>query len=122
VAQLDQKLLDRDTAQISGGERQRVALARALMLAPRALLLDEPTAALDRATARALLGGLDALRRTQQLTLVAVTHRIEELSDMAAACVVLAAGRVVEQGVARELMQNPNSEVARSLHGTGSPS
>jgi ABC-type methionine transport system ATPase subunit len=122
VAQLDQKLLDRDTAQISGGERQRVALARALMLAPRALLLDEPTAALDRTTARALIAGLEALRRSQQLTLVAVTHRIEELAEIATTCAVLAAGRVVERGVPRELMQKPDSEVARALHGAGSPS
>jgi ABC-type methionine transport system ATPase subunit len=122
VAQLDQKLLERDVAQISGGERQRVALARALMLAPRALLLDEPTAALDRNTARALIGALDALRRTQSLTLIAVTHRIEELAELAASCVVLAAGTVVEQGAPAELMRRPESEVARALHGSGSPS
>jgi putative ABC transport system ATP-binding protein len=122
VAQLDQKLLDRDSAQISGGERQRVALARALMLAPRALLLDEPTAALDRTTARALIAALDALRRAQSLTLVAITHRIEELAELAACCVVLAAGRVVERGAPLELMQHPDSEIARALHGAGSPS
>jgi ABC-type methionine transport system ATPase subunit len=94
VAQLDARLLDRDVSSLSGGERQRVALARTLMLAPRALLLDEPTAALDRNTARALLSALDHLRTEQGVTLIAATHRDEELSTFAAARVVLAAGAV----------------------------
>ena len=94
VAQLDTRLLDRDLASLSGGERQRVALARTLMLAPRALLLDEPTAALDRGTARALLDALESLRVEQGMTLVAATHRDEELSQFAATRVTLVAGSV----------------------------
>jgi ABC-type methionine transport system ATPase subunit len=121
LAQLDQKLLERDAASISGGERQRVALARALMLAPRALLLDEPTAALDRHTARALISALERLRREQGVTVVAVTHRVEELAEIAARCVVLVSGRVCEQGTPAELIARPDSELARALHGSGSP-
>jgi ABC-type methionine transport system ATPase subunit len=94
VAQLDARLLDRELSALSGGERQRVALARALMLAPRALLLDEPTAALDRGTAQALLRALDALRAEQGMTLVAATHRLEELTPFGAAHVALAHGAV----------------------------
>jgi ABC-type methionine transport system ATPase subunit len=96
IAQLDTRLLERDLGSLSGGERQRVALARTLMLAPRALLLDEPTAALDRDTARDLLAALDRLRSERGLTLVAVTHRVEELSAFGASQVVLCEGRVVE--------------------------
>ncbi len=117
TAQLPQALLERAVTALSGGERQRVALARALILAPRALLLDEPTAALDRDTARRLIAALDTLRRTQGLTLVAVTHRVEELAELAGLCVVLEAGAVAEQGPPQQVLQRPQSAAARSLLG-----
>ena len=117
IARLDQKLLDREVVSLSGGERQRVALARALMLEPRALLLDEPTAALDRQTAREVIAALDALRREQGVTLIAVTHRTEELSDLAALCVVLSSGRVVDQGTPQQVGSRLLEESTRSPRG-----
>jgi zinc transport system ATP-binding protein len=61
-------------AQLSGGQRQRVLLARALALAPTCLLLDEPTAGLDRATQNALADLLAQLNRERGLTILLVTH------------------------------------------------
>ncbi|MFI5308843.1 MAG: ATP-binding cassette domain-containing protein [Polyangiales bacterium] len=115
IAQLPQSLLDRDLGALSGGERQRLALARALLLSPRALLLDEPTAALDRDTARRLIAALETLRQRTALTLVAVTHRIDELSELAKLCVVLTAGTVAEQGPPEQVLRAPRSEAARTL-------
>lgn len=106
IAQLPDSLLERELSEISGGERQRVALARTLMLQPRALLLDEPTAALDRDTARKLIAALERLRRETDLTLVAVTHRTEELAELAELCVVLAAGTIAEQGPPRQVLRH----------------
>lgn len=60
--------------QLSGGERQRVALARALVLSPSLLLADEPTGALDQASARALVDLLLELNREERATLIVVTH------------------------------------------------
>jgi lipoprotein-releasing system ATP-binding protein len=79
---------------LSGGEQQRVAVARALAGSPLALLADEPTGDLDRATGRKLHATLRSLVREKGLTVVVVTHN----EDMAAACdrvVRLEAGRLV---------------------------
>lgn len=71
-------LADSRPASLSGGQAQRVALARALVTDPAALLLDEPFAALDPAARRALQDWMRQWHQTQDLTLVLVTHDVEE--------------------------------------------
>jgi lipoprotein-releasing system ATP-binding protein len=69
--------LDHHPGQLSGGERQRVAVVRALINQPKLLLADEPTGALDRASAQNLAQLLIELNREQQVTLVLVTHALD---------------------------------------------
>lgn len=91
---------------LSGGQRQRVAVARALAARPRALLLDEPFAALDPGTRgpvrdvvrRAVSGGLPA---------VLVTHDLRDALDLADELVVLVAGRVAQRGTPRDVAHGP---------------
>ena len=68
--------------QLSGGERQRVAVVRALINQPKLLLADEPTGALDRASAQGLAQLLVELNREEKVTLIVVTHAIDLARQM----------------------------------------
>ena len=86
---------------VSGGERQRIALARALLADPALLILDEPTAHLDPATARALTADLLAVTRGRATLLI--THELDGLAEVDE-IVVLDEGRVSQRGTHHELL------------------
>jgi molybdate transport system ATP-binding protein len=110
-------LRDRRPAQISGGERQRVALARALVTEPRALLLDEPLAALDRPTKSHLVGDLRKWNQQRRVPILFVTHSREEVFALGDEVIVLDAGRIVAQGQPHEVMRAPRLETVAHLAG-----
>jgi ABC-type polar amino acid transport system ATPase subunit len=100
--------------ELSGGEAQRVAIARALAVDPPLLLMDEPTASLDPAR-RDELG--DTLRRltASGRTLLAATHDDDFVRDFADRVIVMADGRVVEEGRAAEVLAAPAHPATRQL-------
>ena len=101
---LDPSFLGRAAERLSLGEMQRVCVARALACGPEALLLDEPTSALDGASASRLLETLSSLRRSRGLTLVLVTHLLDEAREIATHALRLEAGRLAAVGPAREIL------------------
>ena len=105
-------LEQRRPAQVSGGQAQRTALARALVVAPEVLLLDEPMAALDVEAAR----GLRELiaQRFLGRTVIMVTHQIEDAAALDAHIIVLKGGRLLREGLSRELINQSISHADES--------
>ena len=95
--------------QLSGGQRQRVALARALVNRPRALLLDEPLAALDKKLRGETQFELMHLRQKLGLTFMIVTHDQEEAMTVADRIGVMDRGRLVQVATPPEIYEQPNS-------------
>ncbi len=99
-------LIGRDMASLSTGEARRVLIARALVHRPRALLLDEPCGGLDPATRRLFLETLREVARSG-VTLVLVTHHIEEILPEISHLVLLRDGRVLADGAKADLLTGP---------------
>ncbi len=97
-------LLGRKPATLSGGERQRVAIGRALLSSPRMLLMDEPLANIDIQRRTEILPFIERLREETGLTIIYVSHEIEEVIRLADTLVLLSDGRVAATGGVEELM------------------
>jgi len=107
-------LAERPARVLSGGEQQRLALARAWALAPRVLFLDEPTASLDPAAARAV----EAIVRDFHAlgtTIVMTTHNLAQAKRLADEVVFLDGGRVTEHTAAEQFFRSPRSLQAKTF-------
>jgi molybdate/tungstate transport system ATP-binding protein len=113
---IDQSLA-RKPQTLSGGERQRVALARALAVQPHALLLDEPLSALDQRAREELQDELRSVHRRFGLTVLHVTHSLDEAVAVAPRCVALVDGLVAQSGAADDLLDRPASAAVARLTG-----
>jgi len=103
---LDAGFLDRDGTTLSGGEKQRVTISRALLGDPEALLLDEPTAALDPPNVAVLVDTISELRRARGLTIVVATHQPELLHRLGGHVLYLVNGRAEAYERAEDLIGN----------------
>lgn len=110
------RLLDRRVPGLSGGEKQRTALARALVLEPRVLLLDEPVCALDEVTRHSICALLHKIQQKLELTVIHVSHNLEEAFSVADRAAILNEGAIQQTGLLSRLMRKPANEfVARFM-------
>lgn len=100
--------------QLSGGQQQRVAIARALALHPDILCFDEPTSALDPELTGEVLKVIRSLAQ-QKTTMIIVTHEMAFARDVADQVIFMDGGLIVEQGAARQVIENPRQERTRQF-------
>ena len=105
-------LLERLPGELSGGQRQRAALARCLVRQQPVLLLDEPFSALDPALRQEMLTLVADICRQQQLTLLMVSHSVEDAARIAPRSVVVAEGRIAWDGETAALLNGSSSASA----------
>jgi peptide/nickel transport system ATP-binding protein len=108
-----EKLLKSYPHQLSGGMRQRILTAVALLQKPVLLIADEPTTALDRASRNLSLRILKEVK--QQTTLLLVSHDIETVTAICDAVAVMYAGRIIEKGPVRDILEQPLHPYTRLL-------
>ena len=89
---------------LSGGQKQRVAIAGVIAMQPRCIVLDEPTAMLDPVGRREVLSTIKNLNRTSGVTVVLITHHMDEAAQ-ADRLVVMAKGKVIADGAPKEVFQ-----------------
>jgi oligopeptide transport system ATP-binding protein len=106
---------DKYAYQLSGGQARRVAVARALLMRPRILIADEPTAGLDVSVQGDLLNLLQELRADNDLTLVVVSHNLAVVRLIADAAAVMHRGKIVEQGPATQVFDTPRADYTQRL-------
>ena len=112
---LPHDLLDRFPHQLSGGQKARVGIARAMVLRPDLVVLDEPTAALDVSVQAIVLNLLADLRAELGMSYLFVSHDLQVVRMLCDRALVMRAGRIVEEGSAAAVLEDPQHAYTREL-------
>lgn len=114
---LDVDYLQRDSRDLSGGQRQKVSIARTLLMEPEILLLDEITSALDRASRQEVEELIQHIHKTFGTTIIWITHNLEQAQRIGHYTWVLMDGELVEQGESALLENSQNERVRQFVRG-----
>jgi len=112
---LERAMADRYPHEFSGGQRQRIAIARAMILKPRFIVLDEPTSALDMSVQAQIVELLRDLQKRHKLAYMFISHDLRVVRALAHHLIVMKDGKVVEQGPADRVFDNPQQAYTRAL-------
>lgn len=107
--------MDAPPVELSGGMQQRVQLAKAIALEPALLLLDEPTTGLDVSVQALVLDTLKRLQQERRITMIIVSHDLGVIRTLSDRVMVMRQGRVVEQGLADQIFQDPQHAYTQQL-------
>ncbi len=113
--ELPRKYIDRYPNELSGGEKQRICIARALAAKPDLIICDEPTSALDQLVAEGILKLLQALQKELRVSYLFITHDLATVKAISDEMVVMLKGRIVEQGVKKDVLAPPHHEYTELL-------
>jgi peptide/nickel transport system ATP-binding protein len=111
----DDEYLERYPHQLSGGQQQRVVLAMAFACRPAVIVLDEPTTGLDVSTQEHVLKTIRNLSSQHGVAALYITHDLAVVSELADDVAVMYAGRIIEQGSAYDIFNNPSHPYTRHL-------
>ena len=112
---LPRDITDRYPAELSGGQAQRVGIARALAASPDILLADEPFSAVDAITRASLQDEIKRIHEQTGITVLFVTHDIDEALDLGDRVLVMEAGRAVQFAPPEEILRAPATEFVNRL-------
>lgn len=112
---LEPEYMDRYPHQVSGGQCQRAAIARALVVDPKVIICDEATSALDVTVQKRVIDLLQNLQENKNLSYVFICHNLALVQQFCDRVIVMKDGRVVEEGIPDEVIQNPKEEYTKML-------
>ena len=115
MVDLPAELAGRFPRQLSGGQKQRVGIARAMAASPDILLMDEPFGAVDEITRRTLQGELSGLQKKTGITIVFITHDIEEALKLGSRILIMKDGVIWQEGNKEELLDKPRDAFVKQL-------